>query len=125
MGMLKVEMSQKPVVTLSTLIAALLFGDILTAETFVVTHTCASVQLIEGSLRQAIVDANANEAFIDEIVFDLTNDICSDTDRDGRHVIEVTFELPEITDSLLIDGFSVYPQDNDGNPQCDSDICPP
>jgi hypothetical protein len=67
---------------------------ILTAPvtTFTVTNTNDSGH---GSLRQAILDANAN-AGADSIVFNIP--------RTGPHTITLTSALPTITDPVIIDG---------------------
>ncbi len=61
-------------------------------QTFTVTNTNDSGA---GSLRQAIIDANATSG-TDRVVFDITGG--------GTQVIDLVSALPSITDSILIDG---------------------
>ncbi len=64
------------------------------AETFVVTTSSASG---EGSLRQAIIDANAT-AGLDTVVFNIPGS--------GPHVIMQSNSLPSLSDSTVIDGYT-------------------
>ena len=64
-------------------------------NTFVVTNTSDSGA---GSLRQAIIDANA-VAGLDEIRFNIGAPLVG-----GAHTISLNSALPEITDSVIIDG---------------------
>lgn len=66
--------------------------------TFVVTNTNDAG---DGSLRQAILDANANEG-TDTIIFNIE----SDPNSEGIHVITVASLLPSVTDAAIIDGTS-------------------
>ena len=74
------------------------------AQTFTVTNTNDSGA---GSLRQAIIDANAN-AGADTIEFNIAGA--------GPHTISLTSELPTITDSVFIDGWSESDYASDGVP---------
>lgn len=67
------------------------------ADTFVVTNTNNSGP---GSLRQAITDANAhpNPANGDDVRFNLPGS--------GVHTITVTSALPDITEAVVVDGWS-------------------
>jgi hypothetical protein len=65
------------------------------AEIYLVTTTTDSGT---GSLRQAITNANATAATADEIHFAIPGD--------GPHVINVLTELPSVTSTLTIDGFT-------------------
>jgi hypothetical protein len=79
----------------STLAAVcLLFASLVSANTFTVTNTNDSGA---GSLRQAILDANAN-AGADAIHFDITGA--------GVHTIAVASALPVITSPVTIDGYT-------------------
>src|SRR5436190_624474 len=66
----------------------------LSAATFTVTNTLDSGT---GSLRQAILDANANGG-LDAIQFNIAGS--------GVHTITPTNGLPLITDPVVIDGFT-------------------
>lgn len=67
------------------------------ADTFVVTNTSDSGP---GSLRQAIMDANAhaNSSDVDIVAFNIPGA--------GVHTITVASALPDITQSAKIDGWS-------------------
>ncbi|HEX2340351.1 MAG TPA: FG-GAP-like repeat-containing protein, partial [Vicinamibacterales bacterium] len=65
------------------------------AGTFVVTNTADSGQ---GSLRQAIIDANANTGQRDTIIFNIG--------AGGAQTITLASALPTITDSIFINGAS-------------------
>jgi Bacterial Ig-like domain/Bacterial Ig domain len=94
---------------LAGLLAAVLAGLAISpaqaiATTFTVTNTNDSGA---GSLRQAITDANdnANPAEVDTITFDIPADdpMCNDS---GVCTISPTSNLPEITQAVIIDGYS-------------------
>ncbi|NNF03172.1 MAG: hypothetical protein HKN17_01795, partial [Rhodothermales bacterium] len=89
-----------PLVPGLTLITANTFVDVTggggTQGEYVVTNTNNTGA---GSLRQAILDANANpneQGFLDEITFNIPGA--------GPHVISPTSALPAITESVTIDG---------------------
>ncbi len=69
------------------------------ADPFTVTNTSDSG---EGSLRQAILNANANPGQ-DEITFDIQGS--------GPHTIQPLSALPAITDSVIIDGLKQPPSE--------------
>jgi hypothetical protein len=75
-------------------VRALLQPSVLAATTFTVTNTSDSGP---GSLRQAIVDANAN-AGADTIAFNIPGA--------GVHTITPASALPSITDAVVIDGYT-------------------
>ncbi|MEM7454635.1 MAG: LamG-like jellyroll fold domain-containing protein, partial [Planctomycetota bacterium] len=75
------------------------------SQTFTVTNTNDSGA---GSLRQAILDANANSGHLDTIEFDISGS--------GPHTISLTSELPTIVDSVFIDGWSEGDYASDGVP---------
>ncbi len=64
---------------------------------FVVTNTSDSGP---GSLRQAILDANARIG-LDVIVFDITENVGA-----GPHTITPLTSLPDITDVIIVDGYT-------------------
>ncbi len=73
---------------------ALAFAAVCSADTFIVTNTSDSGA---GSLRQAILDANGNPG-LDTIAFNIPGA--------GVHTIAPVTELPFVTDSILIDGYT-------------------
>jgi len=73
---------------------ALVAAATLSASTFTVTNTNDSGA---GSLRQAILDANANPG-LDTIAFNITGS--------GVHTITPANNLPNITDAVIIDGYT-------------------
>ena len=75
-------------------VAALISGPIVSGDTFVVSNTSDSGA---GSLREAINDANGN-AGSDTIEFNIPGI--------GPHTIQPSTGLPEITDTLIIDGYT-------------------
>ena len=80
-------------------LAALLVASALPAATFTVTNTSDSGA---GSLRQAILDANANPG-MDTIAFNVTGAGC---DGGGVCTITPVSDLPTITSPVLIDGYT-------------------
>ncbi len=80
-------------------LAALLVASALPAMTFTVTNTTDSGA---GSLRQAILDANAN-AGLDTIAFNVTGAGC---DGSGVCTITPASDLPVVTSPVLIDGYT-------------------
>src|SRR5947209_1999009 len=74
--------------------ALILAAASVTAATFTVTNTNDSGA---GSLRQAILDANANPG-LDTIAFNIPGA--------GVQTISPASVLPTITDSVIIDGYS-------------------
>src|SRR5215471_12849041 len=80
-------------------LAALLVASALPASTFTVTNTNDSGA---GSLRQAILDANANSG-MDTIAFNVTGAGC---DGSGVCTITPASDLPTITSPVLIDGYT-------------------
>ena len=85
----------KPAPLLTLTIAVLLApGPSANAVTFVVENT---IDNGTGSLRQAIIDANTNPGE-DFIAFNIPNN--------GPHTIAPQSALPEITDSVTLDGFT-------------------
>jgi len=75
-------------------LAVLLCAAAVSANTYTVTSTADSGA---GTLRQAILDANAN-AGPDTIAFNVTGT--------GPHTIAPTSALPDITEALTIDGYT-------------------
>jgi hypothetical protein len=75
------------------------------ADTFTVTNTNDSGT---GSLRQAIIDANANPG-TDTITFNIPGT--------GPHTIQPLSALPTITDSVTIDGYTQTGASPNTNPQ--------
>lgn len=67
----------------------------LSGETYVVTHTQDSGP---GSLRQAILDSNANPTSGNRIEFNIPGD--------GVQMIQPSTALPEITAAVIVDGFT-------------------
>ena len=80
-------------------LAALVVASALPATTFTVTNTTDSGA---GSLRQAILDANAN-AGLDTIAFNVTGAGC---DGSGVCTIMPASDLPAVTSPVLIDGYT-------------------
>ncbi len=76
------------------LLILLLFPKTTNAATFTVTNTNDSGA---GSLRQAITDANSTGG-ADTIEFNIVGS--------GLHTIQPASELPEITEALIIDGYT-------------------
>src|SRR5262249_10336367 len=74
---------------------AFALAPILTATTYTVTTTADSGA---GSLRQAITDANGTPGVADTIEFNITGS--------GVHTITPLTDLPMITDSVTIDGYT-------------------
>src|SRR5262245_17054131 len=80
-------------------LAALLVASALPAATFTVTNTTDSGA---GSLRQAIIDANA-AAGLDTIAFNVSGAGC---DGGGVCTITPASTLPVISSPVLIDGYT-------------------
>ncbi len=89
------------------------YGGLL--ATYTVTNTNDSGA---GSLRQAILDANAN-AGADTIVFNITGatGFNGTNGVDGRYVINLASVLPTLTESVVID--ATTQTSNQGNPTLD------
>src|SRR5512135_2117087 len=75
-------------------LSALLMSGLASAATFTVTNTADTGA---GSLRQAILDANASVGF-DTIAFNIPGT--------GVHTITPVTELPYLTDPASIDGYT-------------------
>lgn len=80
---------------LAALLALASLAERATAATFIVTSTADGGP---GSLRQAILDANANAGLFDTIAFAIPGP--------GPHLIAPLSNLPAITDPVLVDGYS-------------------
>jgi hypothetical protein len=91
-------------------IAAFALAPVLTAATFTVTTTADSGA---GSLRQAILDANAN-AGPDTIAFNVTGAGC---DGNGVCTITPVTTLPGITSPVHIAGYTQPGSSPNGNPE--------
>jgi len=74
--------------------------DVLAGQTFTVTNTNDSGT---GSLRQAILETNANPG-LDVIVFNIP--AWGRQPGTGKHTIQPTSPLPHITDPVIIDGYT-------------------
>ena len=85
--------------------AVFIYGPIVSGDTFVVTNTSDSGA---GSLREAINQANDNTG-PDTIEFDIPGV--------GPHTIQPAAGLPEITDAVIIDGFTQSGASPNSNPQ--------
>src|SRR5947207_2682564 len=83
---------RKTGLTLAMLVLALSSGAL--ADTFTVTNTNDTGT---GSLRQAVTDAN-NHSGLDTIAFDIPGT--------GVHTITPATALPNITDAVIIDGYT-------------------
>ena len=81
-------------------ILMLVAQGVLAGQTFTVTNTNDSGT---GSLRQAILDANAN-AGLDVIAFNIQ--ARGRQPATGKHTIQPTSPLPHITDPMIIDGYT-------------------
>ena len=68
------------------------------SNTYIVSTTADSGV---GSLRQAILDANANDGVTDTITFDIPDALVG-----GAHTITLSSILPDITDAVIINGSS-------------------
>jgi len=78
------------------LMVVLVAQDVLAGQTFTVTNTNDNRT---GSLRQAILDTNANPG-LDVIAFNISSK------SSGPYTIQPTSPLPQITDSVIIDGYT-------------------